>query len=93
MIIEEVLTWMKKYKARRWSTYAEYYELLDQATQARDAYLAGRLSEEDALKAITSIFVSASLDRIDVGRTASVWKNGRGLAIAPCQINGVRIVR
>ena len=52
MIIEEVLTWMKKYKARRWSTYAEYYELLDQATQARDAYLAGRLSEEDALPAI-----------------------------------------
>lgn len=52
MIIEEVLTWMKKHKARRWSTYAEYYELLDQATQARDAYLAGRLSEEDALPAI-----------------------------------------
>ena len=52
MIIEEVLTWMKKYKARRWSTYAEYYELLDQATQARDAYLTGRLSEEDALPAI-----------------------------------------
>lgn len=33
-------------------SYAEYYEWLDQATQARDAYLAGRLSEEDALKAI-----------------------------------------
>ena len=61
-------------------SYAEYYEWLDQATQARDAYLAGRLSEEDALKAITSIFVSASLDRIDAGRTASVWKNERGLS-------------
>ena len=33
-------------------SYAEYYEWLDQATQARDAYLAGRLSEEDALNAI-----------------------------------------
>ena len=32
--------------------YAEYYEWLDQATQTRDAYLARRLSEEDALKAI-----------------------------------------
>ena len=32
--------------------YAEYYEWLDQATQAQDAYLSGRLSEEDALKAI-----------------------------------------
>ena len=41
----------------------------------------------------TSIFVSASLDRIDVGQTASVQKNERGLAIAPCQINGVHIVR
>ena len=33
-------------------SYAEYYEWLDQATQARDAYLAGKLSEEDALKII-----------------------------------------
>ncbi len=32
--------------------YAEYYEWLDQATQAQDAYLSGRLSEENALKAI-----------------------------------------
>ena len=33
-------------------TYAEYYEWLESATQARDDYLAGKLSVEEALKII-----------------------------------------
>lgn len=33
-------------------SYAEYYEWLDAATKARDEYLAGKISEEDAMKII-----------------------------------------
>ena len=33
--------------------------------------------------AIRAFFVSVSLDRIDAGRTASVWKNERGLSHSP----------
>ncbi|MEG0835947.1 MAG: hypothetical protein RR413_10940, partial [Christensenellaceae bacterium] len=33
-------------------TYAEYYEWRDAATNARDEFLAGRISEENALKII-----------------------------------------
>ncbi len=33
-------------------SYADYYDWLDQATRVRDEYLNGKLSEEDALKAI-----------------------------------------
>ena len=38
--------------------YAEYYEWLENATEARDAYLAGKLSEKDALKVIREDFVN-----------------------------------
>ena len=33
-------------------TYSELYEWLDSATQARDSFLAGKMSEEEALKII-----------------------------------------
>lgn len=39
-------------------SYAEYYEWLEAATEARDAYLAGKLSEKDALKVIREDFVN-----------------------------------
>ena len=38
--------------------YVEYYEWLENATEARDAYLEGKLSEKDALKAIREDFVN-----------------------------------
>ena len=38
--------------------YAEYYDWLENATEARDAYLAGKLSEKDALKVIREDFVN-----------------------------------
>lgn len=36
----------------------EYYEWLEAATEARDAYLAGKLSEKEALKVIKGDFIS-----------------------------------
>ena len=33
-------------------TYSEYYEWLDAATEARDQFLKGSISQEDALKII-----------------------------------------
>ena len=33
-------------------SYEEYYQWLDRVVRARDDYLAGKLSEEDALKVI-----------------------------------------
>lgn len=41
-----------KKASKRDLSYAEYYEWLENAAEARDAYLAGKLSEKDALKAI-----------------------------------------
>lgn len=38
--------------------YAEYYEWLENAAEARDTYLAGKLSEKDALKVIREDFVN-----------------------------------
>lgn len=38
-------------------SYGEYYEWLEAATEARDAYLAGKLSEEEALKVIRGDFI------------------------------------
>ena len=47
-----------KKASKRDLSYAEYYEWLENATEARDAYLAGKLSEKDALKAIREDFVN-----------------------------------
>jgi hypothetical protein len=38
--------------------YVEYYEWLENAAEARDAYLAGKLSEKEALKIIREDFVN-----------------------------------
>ena len=45
-------------RIKRHLSYAEYYEWLENATEARDAYLAGTLSEKDALKVIREDFVN-----------------------------------
>ena len=47
-----------KKASKRDLSYAEYYEWLENATEARDAYLAGKLSEKDALKVIREDFVN-----------------------------------
>lgn len=47
-----------KKASKRDLSYAEYYEWLENATEARDAYLAGTLSEKDALKVIREDFVN-----------------------------------
>lgn len=47
-----------KKASKRDLSYAEYYEWLENATEARDAYLAGKLSEKDALKVIRDDFVN-----------------------------------
>ena len=39
-------------------SYGEYYEWLEAATKARDAYLAGKISEEEALNVIQGDFIS-----------------------------------
>lgn len=41
-----------KRPSRKDLSYGEYYEWLEQATDARDRYLAGELSEEQALEII-----------------------------------------
>lgn len=47
-----------KKASKRDLSYAEYYDWLENATEARDAYLAGKLSEKDALKVIRDDFVN-----------------------------------
>lgn len=47
-----------KKASKRDLSYAEYYEWLENAAEARGAYLAGKLSEKDALKAIREDFVN-----------------------------------
>ena len=47
-----------KKASKRDLSYAEYYEWLENAAEARDAYLAGKLSEKDALKVIRDDFVN-----------------------------------
>ena len=39
-------------------SYGEYYEWLEAATKARDTYLAGKISEEEALNVIQGDFIS-----------------------------------
>lgn len=48
----ERTTYLSKRPSEKDLSYAEYYEWLEKATEARDAYLTGELSEEDALRII-----------------------------------------
>ena len=48
----ERATYVNQKPSEKDLSYAEYYEWLDKATQARDDYLAGRVSRENAIKII-----------------------------------------
>ena len=48
----ERATYLNQKPSEKGLTYSELYEWLDSATQARDLFLAGKLSEEEALKII-----------------------------------------
>ncbi len=46
---------INKESSKKDLSYGEYYQWLDQAVKARDDYLAGKLSEEEALKVIRGV--------------------------------------